>query len=48
MPVQAFLILLVCVIAAAGVTVALAYAFGAFVWLGFAALVAALAVRRWV
>ena len=48
MPVQVFLILLAVVIGAAGVTIALAYAFGSLVWLGFAALLAALAVRRWV
>jgi len=43
------LILLVAVVAAAGVTIALAYVLGLnFVWLGLAAMLAALAVRRWV
>ena len=48
MPVKTFLILLLSVIAAAGATVALVFWLGLSVaWLGIAALLAALAVRRW-
>ena len=46
MPAQTYLILLVSIIAAAGLTIALAWAFGLnFLWLGIAALLLTLAVR---
>lgn len=48
MPVQTFLVLLVAVIAAAGVTIVLAYVLGVnFVWLGLTAAIAALVIRKW-
>ncbi|MEO8243212.1 MAG: hypothetical protein ABI832_12965 [bacterium] len=47
MPVQTFAVLLIAVIAAAGVTIALATWLGLnFLWLALAALLAAVAVRR--
>ncbi len=46
MPIQTFLSLIAVVIAAAGMTIGLAYALGlSLVWLGLAALVLALVVR---
>jgi hypothetical protein len=48
MPLQTILLLITAVIAASGVTITLAYAFGVNVlWLGLAAGLAALVVRRW-
>jgi hypothetical protein len=48
MPVQAFLMLIVGVIVAAGVTIALASWFGILGGLPLVALLAALLVRKWV
>jgi hypothetical protein len=48
MPLQTLLLLLTAVIAAAGVTIALAFVLGLnFVWLGLAAALAAVAIRTW-
>ena len=49
MPFKTFLILIMGVVAAAGVTIGLAFGLGInFVWLGLVALLAALVVRKWV
>ena len=48
MPLRTFLTLLVVVVASAGLTILLAYYFDvSFIWLGLAAILAAVAVRRW-
>ena len=48
MPVQRFLILMIVVVGMAAATIGMAYALGLdFMWLGLAALLAALVVRRW-
>lgn len=47
MPAQTFLILLVSVIAVAGLTIVLVWSFGlSFLWLGLAALLLTLALRK--
>ena len=49
MPFRQLMILWLTVLAAAGLTIALVFVLGVnFVWLGLAAALAALAVRRWV
>ena len=48
MPVQRFLILMMVVVGMAAVTIGMAYVLSLnFIWLGLAALLAALVVRRW-
>lgn len=48
MPLKTFLPLLVVVVILAGLTILLVYFFDvSFMWLGLVALLAALAVRRW-
>ena len=49
MPIKTFLMLLVMVVSSAGLTILLvSYSGVSFLWLGLTAILAAVAVRRWV